>query len=235
MLRHEICQICGRWIAYGHVWSWTPEAHTERWCFVPWADLFHIKWLSHIMPHIIHICHTYVIHMSYICHTYVIYVIYICHMWLLLDSWNAVGLRQNCSLRCFPHGHHPDSPLHEGAEIHKGAAWIYIQSGLCRCFGKLMWDVHSLTDLRFLDSVRVQKSHCLSRFLRVLWIRLMCSFGTNAPKVKYIIRTEVLYPLEAMKIAQFRYLWKSLLAICAHCLRLPELFVECKWPGRVSN
>lgn len=45
---------------------------------------------------------------------------------------------------CFPHGHHPDSPLHEGAEIHKG--------------------------------------------------------------VKYIIRTEVLYPLEAMKIAQFRYL-----------------------------
>ena len=166
--------------------------------------------------------------MSYICHTYVIYVIYICQMWLLLASWNAVGLRQNCSLRCFPHGHHPDSPLHEGAEIHKGAAWIYIQSGLCRCFGKLMWDVHLFIvwpcDLRFLDSVRVQKSHCLSRFLRVLWIRLMRSFGTNAPKVKYIIRTEVLYPLEAMKIAQFRYLWKVCLqyapiaCVCLNCL-----------------
>ncbi|CAK9005098.1 Fe2OG dioxygenase domain-containing protein [Durusdinium trenchii] len=44
---------------------------------------------------------------------------------------------------CFPHGYHPDSPLHEGAEIHSG--------------------------------------------------------------VKYIVRTEVLYPMEAMKIAILRF------------------------------
>ena len=180
------------------------------------------------------ICHTYVIHTSYIS-----YISYICHMWLLLASWNAVGLRQNCSLRCFPHGHHPDSPLHEGAEIHKGAAWIYIQSGLCRCFGKLMWkcsSVHSLT--LWPEVFRFSSCAEITLFVPVspcivdppdAFFRNQCSQG----QVHYPHRSS-LSP-RSHEDCTVPLLVKSLLAICAHCLRLPELFVECPWPGRVSN
>ena len=187
-----------------------------------------------------YICHTYVIHMSYICHTYVIYVIYI-----YMSHVASVSFIKRCGFETkllsevlptrassrLPTSRGCQNPQRSGLNLHPKWTVSMFREIDVRCSF-----VHSLT--LWPEVFRFSSCAEITLFVPVspcivdppdAFFRNQCSQG----QVHYPHRSS-LSP-RSHEDCTVPLLVKSLLAICAHCLRLPELFVECPWPGRVSN
>ena len=103
------------------------EAHAQRWCFVPWKMTRRCQiWSLNSRETPSSLCFSW-------CSLYW-FLFQVASLFFLFPSnlrgiqvytklIQEFGLVILSSLRCFPHGHHPDSPLHEGSEIFAGVTW----------------------------------------------------------------------------------------------------------------